>query len=204
MLPKIPRKRQLTGLTLECLESYLCTSLGDASVDLVLSMDALLHVGRDGQRQAMREAARVLRPGGLLLFSDIMQQDHVDDNNNALLRPVLDRIHLSSFGSAASYKRAAEDAGFVECSFESFQSNIAEHYGHVRALLLEKAEVTDMQSHSGNVFQMLTLRRSGSQNGPSFRGAHGRRPVCMGLACAGIFGLGPLRREALVRCRCGR
>lgn len=44
-------------------ESYLDVSVADESVDLVTSMDALLHVGPENQHKAIAEAARVLRPG---------------------------------------------------------------------------------------------------------------------------------------------
>jgi SAM-dependent methyltransferase len=39
----------------------------DASFDLLISNDVLQHLGRDGAEDALREAARVLRPGGLLI-----------------------------------------------------------------------------------------------------------------------------------------
>jgi SAM-dependent methyltransferase len=40
----------------------------DASFDCVLSNDVLQHLGRDGAAEAIEQAARVLRPGGLLLI----------------------------------------------------------------------------------------------------------------------------------------
>jgi SAM-dependent methyltransferase len=39
----------------------------DDSFDVLLSNDVLQHLGRDGGEQALREAERVLRPGGLLI-----------------------------------------------------------------------------------------------------------------------------------------
>ena len=39
----------------------------DASFDLLLSNDVLQHLGRNGGEEALREAARVLRPGGVLI-----------------------------------------------------------------------------------------------------------------------------------------
>jgi len=39
----------------------------DASFDLLISNDVLQHLGHDGAEEALREAARVLRPGGLLI-----------------------------------------------------------------------------------------------------------------------------------------
>jgi len=57
--------------------------IADASVDVVVSTDVLVHIPPDagGARAAIAEAARVLRPGGVLYFSTI--------NSTALARLVL-------------------------------------------------------------------------------------------------------------------
>jgi predicted O-methyltransferase YrrM len=54
-------------------ESSLQLSAINDSVDLVVSMDLLLHVGPDRQRSAIQEGARILRPGGWLVFADICE-----------------------------------------------------------------------------------------------------------------------------------
>jgi sarcosine/dimethylglycine N-methyltransferase len=59
-------------------ESYLGVSVPDEPGSSVISMDALLHWTREGAEGDHREAAHVLRPGGWMIFSDIMQQERVD------------------------------------------------------------------------------------------------------------------------------
>jgi sarcosine/dimethylglycine N-methyltransferase len=116
-------------------ESYLGVSVPDESQDLVISMDALLHIGPEGQKTAIKEAARCLRPGGWMIFSDIMQQEEVDPVE---MQPLYDRIHLSKLGTVANYKEALAKNGFTNFEFESHSENVASHYGTVRQVLLEK------------------------------------------------------------------
>ena len=98
-------------------ESYLDVSLENESVDLVVSMDALLHVGPDGQKIAIKEACRVLRPGGWMTFSDIMQQEVVDVDE---MQPIYDRIHLSKMGTPSHYKECLEKNGLTDFTFMPF------------------------------------------------------------------------------------
>jgi len=119
-------------------ESYLDTSVGDGSVDLVISMDALLHVGPEGQKKAMKEAARVLRPGGWMIFSDIMQQEEACPEE---MKPIYERIHLSKMGTVSNYQSAMETVGFR--NFDSVladSSNVSSHYGTVLKVLEEKGD----------------------------------------------------------------
>lgn len=118
-------------------ESYLDTSSGDESVDLVISMDALLHVGPEGQRKAIKEAARVLRPGGWMIFSDIMQQEEADPEE---MKPIYERIHLSKMGTVANYKSAMEAVGFSNFDFLDASNNVSSHYGTVCKVLEEKGD----------------------------------------------------------------
>lgn len=118
-------------------ESYLDVSLPDESVDLVISMDALLHVGPDGQKIAIKEANRVLRPGGWMIFSDIMQQEVVDVDE---MQPIYNRIHLSKMGTSSHYQECLEQNGFTQFTFSPHSSNVSTHYGTVREVLLEKKD----------------------------------------------------------------
>jgi len=122
-------------------ESYLDVSLGDESVDLVISMDALLHVGPSGQKIAIKEACRVLRPGGWMIFSDIMQQEVVDENE---MQPIYDRINLSKMGTPSHYKECLEENGFTDFTFTPFSSNVSTHYGTVRQVLVEKKDTINV------------------------------------------------------------
>ena len=124
--------------TLEILEeSYLQVSVGNESADVVISMDALLHVGPERQRMAIKEAGRILRPGGWMIFSDIMQDEVVDSNE---MQPIYDRINLSKMGTISNYKSALEENGFTNFSTDLHSNNISEHYGCV-------LEVTKSKGH---------------------------------------------------------
>jgi sarcosine/dimethylglycine N-methyltransferase len=99
----------------------------DGAFDLVWSQDAILHSGlRD---QVVAEAARVLRAGGDLVFTDPMQ---ADDCPAGVLRPVLDRIHLDSLGSTGFYRAAAERHGLRLREFVELTEHLITHYSRVR------------------------------------------------------------------------
>lgn len=118
-------------------ESYLDVSVPDESADLVISMDALLHVGPDRQRRAVQEAARILRPGGWMIFTDIMQQEDV---NVQEMEPIYERIHLSKMGTVSNYKSAMEEAGFTQFEHTSLSPNVASHYGSILQVLKAKGD----------------------------------------------------------------
>lgn len=101
--------------------------LGDASVDVVWSQDAFLHSAH--RDRVLQEAARVLRPGGHLVFTDPMQ---ADDCPPGTLQAVLDRIHLESLGSFAFYRRTLGGLGFTEVGVHDLSPQLGCHYRRVR------------------------------------------------------------------------
>lgn len=110
--------------------SFESVPFDDASFSVVWSQDAFLHSG-DRQR-VIAEAARVLQPGGRLIFTDPMQADGCPAE---VLRPVLERLHLSSLGSPAFYRDACRAHGLEETGFEDHTPQLARHYARVRAEL---------------------------------------------------------------------
>jgi sarcosine/dimethylglycine N-methyltransferase len=125
--------------TLEILaESYLQISIGNESADVVISMDALLHVGPERQRRAVAEAARLLRPGGWMIFSDIMQEEVVASEED--MKPIYDRINLSKMGTISNYKAALEECGFTNITTDLHSENVSTHYGHIRTVTEEKGD----------------------------------------------------------------
>merc|ERR1712183_103846 len=121
-------------------QSYLQMSIGDESTDVVVSMDALLHVGPERQKVAIQEAARILRPGGWMIFSDIMQEDVVRSPEE--MKPIYDRINLSKMGTVSNYRQALESNGFTNFTVDLNSDNIATHYGKV--LDVTKSKGTDI------------------------------------------------------------
>lgn len=79
------------------------------SIDCCVSEDSILHAG-NGRSKVVAEAARVLRKGGLFVFSDIMQRDAVDP---AALSRVYARLGLEDMGSPAKYIEWAAQAGRI-------------------------------------------------------------------------------------------
>jgi sarcosine/dimethylglycine N-methyltransferase len=98
----------------------------DANFDVVWSQDAILHSGK--REVVVAEAARVLKPGGMFLFTDPMQ---ADDCPAGVLDPILARIHLETLGSPGFYRQATAAHGLKEKAFEDLTPHMATHYQRV-------------------------------------------------------------------------
>ncbi len=111
----------------------------DGEFDVVWSQDAFLHSGE--REQVMREAVRVLKPGGVLIFTDPMADDACPEG---VLDPILERIHLDSLGSPGFYQQTAGDLGLKPIGFEDHTHQLPRHYGRVREEL--ESRETDLAS----------------------------------------------------------
>ena len=101
---------------------------GDASFDVVWSQDAFLHSGN--REKVIEEIARVMRPGAELVFTDPMQSDNCPEG---VLQPILERIHLDSFGSPAFYREVASKHGLETVAFHDLTHQLVNHYSRVLA-----------------------------------------------------------------------
>lgn len=123
---------------------------GDASFDVVWSEDAFLHSA--DRSKVIAEAARVLVPGGSLIFTDPMQ---ADDCPEGVLQAVYDRIHLDSLASFAYYREVAAANGFEEIVTEDHSPQLTEHYSRVRAELLARRGELDGHVSEAYIDRML-------------------------------------------------
>lgn len=114
--------------------SFEDAPLPSRSYTVVWSQDALLHSG--ARDQALAEAARLLAPGGRLILTDPMQRD---DRPDGALRPVLDRLKLTSLASPTYYCDAGQRAGFQSFQFEERTDHLIQHYQAVLAALDQDA-----------------------------------------------------------------
>ena len=105
----------------------------DSSFDVIWSEDAILHSGN--KPQVFREATRVLKAGGEMIFTDPMQADHVPDPS--VLEPILKRIHLRQMGSVKLYRELAEGNGLTEVEVVEMPEQLVNHYSSVRRTLVE-------------------------------------------------------------------
>ena len=107
----------------------------DASFDYIWSQDAILHSG--DRPLVMDQVNRLLKPGGLFVFTDPMQSDDCPDG---VLQPILDRIQLSTLGSFRFYRQELEKRGFEEVKVQELTHQLRNHYNRVREELLKNRE----------------------------------------------------------------
>lgn len=98
----------------------------DETFDIVWSQDAILHSG--DRPKVVAEAARVLKSGGEMIFTDPMQ---TADCNKDTLQPVYDRINLASLGSPEFYEQECAKHGLKKISFEEMPQHLVNHYSRV-------------------------------------------------------------------------
>jgi sarcosine/dimethylglycine N-methyltransferase len=111
----------------------------DGLFDVVWSQDAILHSG--ARSRVIGEAARVLRPGGHLIFTDPMQTDTVEtEADRQALQPIYERIHLPDLGSISFYREVAKQAGLEEVAIDARPDQLRNHYNQVRNVLTEERE----------------------------------------------------------------
>lgn len=106
--------------------SYEDVPFPDGTFDAVWSQDAILHSG--DRPRVLAEAARVLKSGGDLVFTDPTQ---ADDCPEGVLEPILDRIHLESLGSPDFYRATARSLDLREVAFEDHTPHLPTHYARV-------------------------------------------------------------------------
>jgi len=116
--------------------SFTDTGEEAGSYDLVISEDSYLHAGQF-RADCITEAARLLRPGGFLVFTDPMQADEPD---REALAPIYKRIHLEDMGSVKFYKACAEKNGLDFVEFDQMTEHLVNHYSTVQQILREKEE----------------------------------------------------------------
>ncbi|ACF14638.1 Methyltransferase type 11 [Chloroherpeton thalassium ATCC 35110] len=115
------------GNLIEVVEgSFESIPFPDNSFDAVWSQDAILHSGK--REQVVSEVARVLKKGGLFIFTDPMQSDTCPEG---VLQPILDRIHLETLASPKFYREAAKKAGLEEVGYEDMVQNLIIHYDRI-------------------------------------------------------------------------
>ncbi|MFQ5612002.1 MAG: SAM-dependent methyltransferase [Anaerolineae bacterium] len=101
-----------------------------ASADVVWSQEALLHAPDRGQ--VLVEAARLLRPGGPLIFTDILQTGPMEPDE---ARQIYERVQIDSLESFDSYRAHLQAAGLVVEEVVDLSQHVAPSYqDHVERL----------------------------------------------------------------------
>jgi glycine/sarcosine/dimethylglycine N-methyltransferase len=145
------RRQRLADLIAVHHGSFEDVPEADASYDVVWSQDSFLHSG--DRERVLAEAFRVLKSGGELIFTDPMQ---ADDCPEGVLQPVYDRIHLTSLGSFAFYKEAAERLGFETVELVQLTPNLRQHYAQVAQDLRKRYDALAERCSREYLDRMLT------------------------------------------------
>ncbi len=95
----------------------------DNSFECAFSEDSILH--SPDREKVLREAYRVLKPGGEFVFTDPMQMEDVPEG---VLQPIYDRINLESLASPTFYWETAKKIGFEVSSYEDLRIHLPRHY----------------------------------------------------------------------------
>ena len=122
----------------------------DEVFDVVWSQDAILH--SSNRKQVLSEAWRVLKPGGIMIFTDPMQTDNCPVG---VLQPVYDRIHLDNLASFAFYRHTAMAHGFTECKHQDLTPNLEIHYSRILDGIKKNYSSACKQSSKDYIDQMI-------------------------------------------------
>ncbi len=98
--------------------------LADAGVDVVIS-NCVINLSAD-KGQVIREAARVLRPGGRFAVSDVIADDHMDAATRADMQQWTGCI--AGALTRGQFEHALSDAGFVDIEIRETH-RVHEHAG---------------------------------------------------------------------------
>ncbi|MEU8431621.1 class I SAM-dependent methyltransferase [Streptomyces sp. NPDC029216] len=96
-----------------------------ARFDAVWSLEVLCHV--PDRAGALREAVRVLKPGGALVFSDIMAAETTPAES---VRPALSRLGVQALATPSFYGEHLSHLG-LKADFEDLTEHLVTHYARL-------------------------------------------------------------------------
>ena len=102
----------------------------DASFDQYWSQEAFLHAV--DKAKVLAEAHRVLKPGGRLVFTDILVRRETPE---AIRERIYERVNAPEMWDAEDYRRSLLNLGFTLEIEEDWSPNVAPTYAWVRSQL---------------------------------------------------------------------
>lgn len=111
--------------------------------DAVVCQEAIIH--SDDRPQVFAEVFRILRPGGVFAFSDILTGEAADITK---VEAAFARLGASAGATISSYQAMAHDAGFEVSHVEERQGDIRTHYDKLAAQLTEPLDGIDADALS--------------------------------------------------------
>lgn len=123
---------------------------GDTTFDVVWSQDALMY-GAD-KRRILEEAARVLKPSGILTFTDLLAPKHLADSDRERLYA---RVRTPEMWDAERYLTEIQDLDFSIQHVEDWSAHVAANYAWARQRTLDQYDTLTQQIGEGVVERTL-------------------------------------------------
>lgn len=112
------------------------------SFDVVYAQDALSH--SSNRSKVLSEVYRVLDKNGDFIFTDPIQKKDVP---YAILKPILERVHLDTLGSFDYYREESAKIGFQEARIIDLSDSLTIHYTKISDELKRRYwEIVDCSS----------------------------------------------------------
>ena len=119
--------------------------------DIVWSQEALCHAL--DKRAVLGESWRVLKPGGVFLFTDIMLDNAVADQD---ARSFTDRNVVSDLATPAQYVNWLTDIGFQDASFHDWSHQLESNFQRMRQRIEECGEELIRQGVSAEYLEQFS------------------------------------------------
>ncbi|MFE3179504.1 SAM-dependent methyltransferase [Streptomyces violascens] len=120
---KTNAERGLDGLIEVVAGSFQDIPFPAERFDVVWSQEAFCHSG--DRERLLSEAVRVLKPGGVLVFTDLMAADSAPPG---ALRPVVARLGVEEFATPSFYLRQLAALGLTHVEFDDRSDQLLTHY----------------------------------------------------------------------------
>lgn len=119
----LAKRKKLSTLASFWVMDYTHTSFSDASFDVVWAIESVCHA--DNKRQFIREAYRLLKPGGRLVVSDgWAKKSSYAATEEKIMRHWLDGWAVPGLATVEQFRRNLEDTGFKQIGFVDWTPQI--------------------------------------------------------------------------------